>query len=238
MPTPADDVPFAPWPEFREDFSAAWRENRGGKAEHVTLVGPTGQGKSTLALALLKERVRLRKANVVVFGTKPRDATLSKLGWPVIREWPPGYGKEQVIFWPKFGDVRSARSRQRKAFEPVLADIFRDGGRTVYIDEAAYFAKELRLDAIMRQYWTQGRSQNLIVVAGTQRPVDVPRPMFSECSWFIAFRTADEDELKRVSEIGGTDTKLIREVMRTLKPHEFLAVQTRTGTMVRSKVTR
>jgi hypothetical protein len=60
--------------------------------------------------------------------------------------------------------------------------------------------------------------------------------MFSECSWFIAFRTTDEDELRRVSEIGGADTKTLRAIMRKLQPHEFVACQTRTGKMVRSKM--
>ena len=234
----AAEVPFVPWSEFAPSFLAAWPENRNGHAEHLSMVGPTGQGKTTLALELLKERVRLRGASVVILATKPKDPTLSRLGWPIIRTWPPGYGKEQVIYWPHFGDVRTAATRQRRAIEPVLADIFADGGRTVYIDEVAYFAETLKLDRVLKHFWGQGRSQNLLMVAGTQRPVMVPRAMFSECSWFVAFRTADEDELRRVGEIGGTDSRLIREAMRTLKPHEFLVCRTRTGEMIRSKYVR
>jgi hypothetical protein len=235
--TAAEQVPFAEWSEFLESFMAAWPANAGGQAEHVTLIGPTKQGKTTLALALLDERRRRRDAHIVIFATKPRDPTLTKLGWPVIREWPPGYGQRAVIFWPRFSkDVRQAAYYQRRAFDPVLADVFHDGNRVVYFDEAFYFTDVLGLGGTMRQFWTQGRSVNLIVVAGTQRPRGVPREMFSEASWFIAFRTADEDELRRVSEIGGVDTRTLREVMRTLKPHEFVAVRTRTGEMVRSMV--
>jgi hypothetical protein len=235
----AEQVPFAPWREFHAEFQAAWPANVGGAAEHVTLIGPTKQGKTTLALSIIKERARLRDAHVVVLATKPNDPTLRGLGWPVLREWPPGYGQRQVIFWPRFPkDVRQAAIVQRMAFDPVLADIFADGKRVVYVDEAFYMTDVLKLESTMRQFWTQGRSNDLIVVAGTQRPRNVPREMFSECSWFFAFRTADEDELRRVGEIGGVDSKSLREVMRTLKPHEFVAVRTRTGEMVRSMVTR
>jgi DNA helicase HerA-like ATPase len=233
----AEAVPLVPWRSFLADFMTSWPANAKGQAEHVTFVGPTKQGKTTLALEILKERARIRDAHIVVLATKPRDLTLSRLGWPVIRQWPPGYGQKQVIFWPRFAkDVRRAAYAQRLAFDPVLADIFADGNRVVYIDEAFYFTDTLGLGSTLKQYWTQGRSVNLIVVAGTQRPRGVPREMFSEASWFFAFRTADEDELRRVSEIGGVDTRWLREVMRTLKPHEFVAVQTRTGVMVRSMV--
>jgi hypothetical protein len=235
--TLSEVIPFVEWEAFLERFMSEWAPNTGGQAEHVSMVGPTKQGKTTLALALLKERVRMRDSAVVVLGTKPKDPTLTRLGWPVVRTWPPGYGKEQVIFWPRFGDVRTAAMRQRIAFEPMLAEVFAEGRRTVYIDEAAYFS-QLRLDPMLMQYWQQGRSVDLLVMAGTQRPSRVPRAMWSECSWFFAFRTPDEDELKRVGEIGGTDARLIRETVRSLPPHEFLCVRTRTGDMMRSKVRR
>ena len=233
--SPSLEVPFVGWDEFLPAFMSAWSENRSGKAEHLTMVGPTGQGKTTLAIELLKERVRLFGSHVVIMATKPKDLTLTKLGWPIIREWPPGYGQEHVIYWPRFGDVRSAAGRQRKAFEHTMAEIFADGGRTVFIDEVAYFANTLKMERMLNMFYQQGRSLNLLVVSGTQRPRAVPRTMFSEASWFIAFRTADEDELRRVGEIGGTDSNAIRAAMRSLKPHEFLMVRTRTGEMVRSK---
>lgn len=234
-----DEVPFAPWDEFLREFEEQWPANTKGQAEHVTMIGPTRQGKTTLSLVLVSERARLRDAHVVILATKPNDPTLKAMGWPIIREWPPSYGQKQVIYWPRFPkDVRKAAMIQRMAFDPVLADIFADGKRVVVIDEAWYFTDVLKLEHTLTQFWTQGRSNDLIVVAGTQRPVKVPRSMFSECSWFFAFRTADEDELRRVGEIGGVDSKRLREVIRGLQPHEFVCCRTRTGEMVRSMVSR
>jgi len=234
-------APWVEWPRFAVAFQTAWAENQKGKAQHVTLVGPNGQGKSMLALEIIRERARLRGSHCVVIATKPRDRTLSSLGrkpgWSIVRKWPPSYGQERVIFWPPFGDVRTVTGRHQEIMNETLADIFHEGNRVVYFDEAYYMAQDLDCEPIMRKMWQMGRSQNLVVVAGTQRPVAVPRPMFSECSWFFAFRTTDEDELRRVSEIGGADTRTLREIMRTLRPHEFVACQTRTGRMVRSKMT-
>lgn len=235
-----EQAPWVAWSIFEPEFQARWDVNRKGKAQHVTLVGPNGQGKSMLALQLVKERARLREASVVVIATKPRDRTLAKLGrqpgWYIIRRWPPGYGQDCVIYWPPFGDVRTVTERHREVVNETLAEIFHEGHRVVYFDEAYYVAGDLDAEPIMRKMWQMGRSQDIIVVAGTQRPVAVPRAMFSECSWFFAFRTTDEDELRRVSEIGGADTRTLRAIMRTLKPHEFVACQTRTGRMVRSKM--
>jgi len=233
-------APWVEWSTFEPEFLSAWRENDKGKAQHVTLVGPTSQGKSTLALRLIRERARLRGSHVVVFATKPRDRSLSALGrqpdWYIIRKWPPSYGQERVIFWPPFGDVKSVTNRHREVMGDVLADVFHEGNRVIYFDEAYYMAQDLDAEPIMRKMWQMGRSQNLIVVAGTQRPVAVPRPMFSECAWFFAFRTSDDDELRRVGELGGTDSKMLRGIIRSLGEHEFVVCQTRTGRMVRSKM--
>lgn len=237
-----DDVPVVPWSEFLPSFIEAWPENTRGKAEHVTLIGPTGQGKSVLGLALLDARGKARDASEVILATKPRDRALDALArqpdWHKISKWPPGYGQDRVIFWPRFGDVGTVSARHAAIFRDVLEDIFHERNRVVYLDEAYYLSDDLRLKDLLTKFWQMGRSQNIILVAGTQRPVAVPRPMFSECSWFFAFRTADEDELRRVSEIGGVDNRKLREVIRALRPHEFVCVQTRTSRMVRSMVER
>lgn len=56
------------------------------QGEHITVVGPTDYGKTTLVIVLLEER-----DYVVFFATKPRDETISALegqGYYFTRDWP------------------------------------------------------------------------------------------------------------------------------------------------------
>ena len=195
------------WPLFAELFR---REHRQG--EHVSLVGQTGSGKTVLGLALCsiigsRKGRDGRPARVVVLATKPRDDTLRALGWPILKDWPPAYGQEHAIVWPKSGAPSSRARRLRAVYGPLLDTIYHEGGQTVYIDEAAYFERPvpygLGLAGTMEDLWTTGRSLKLTLVAGTQRPRNVSRSMWSEPSWVCIFPPDDLDDLKRVAELTG-----------------------------------
>src|SRR4051812_10004575 len=91
------------WESFAPMFKSAQKQG-----EHVSIVGQTGSGKSVPGLSLCKligsrpGRDR-RPSRVVVLATKPRDDTVSSLGWPVVKKWPPSYGQEHCIVWPRGG---------------------------------------------------------------------------------------------------------------------------------------
>jgi energy-coupling factor transporter ATP-binding protein EcfA2 len=216
------------------------------QGEHVSLVGPTGSGKSTAAVALLQVLAKRkatdgRPARVTALGTKPQDRTLETLqraGWPRITRWPPPYGQEHVIVWPPYGDPENAAVRHRRVFRPLLQQIFKEGGQTVYVDEAAYFEEwppeGLGLRAVMSQYWREARSNDLTLVAATQRPRNVTRSMWSESTWLLIFKPRDEDDLKRVAQLSGAKADVLA-VVPELDKHEFLLVH-RGGELLVSKV--
>ena len=225
----------ADWDSFLTEFTLLHKSG-----EHVSIIGPTGQGKTTLARELLKARALNREAYVVVIVTKKKDDNLKAWGWPIVKAWPPGYGQNQVLLWPPYGDdPEKAPARQRRTIAPAMRQIFNDGARVVYLDEVWYLDKKMKLGEMVDQFLTQGRSMELTVVAGTQRPVNVPRTVFSEPSWLFFFKTRDVDELRRVGEIGGgSDTAQVRTEITKLKKYEFLCVRKDTGEMVKSKVKR
>src|SRR6185437_14377615 len=128
------------WDKFARIFAKNHRQG-----EHVSIVGPTGSGKTVLELSLCivisKRRGRNgRPASVVVIPTKPRDKTVTTMlrDWPVIKKWPPAYGQEHCIVWPRSSDPEMAAKQQRAIIRPLLKTIYHEGGQTVGIDEAGY----------------------------------------------------------------------------------------------------
>jgi hypothetical protein len=207
------------------------------QGEHVSLVGPTGTGKSVTGIEICRvigarKAADRRPARVIVLADKPRDDTIMRLhtkyGWPIIKEWPPAYGQEHAIIWPRTADENT----QRAIFRPVLAAVYQEGGQAVYIDEAAYFSDSppdgLGLRGQLGKFWRAARSNKAAVIAGTQRPCSVPRLMWSEPSWVFIFAVEDEEDLKRVAQLSGQNLAVWSTVPH-LGGHEFLCIQRQRG---------
>lgn len=235
-------VPFAPWAEVADELVGQWAQG-----EHFTILGPTGEGKTHLEIDLLERRAKARRSHTVFLETKPKDATISGLGWPIIRkreQWPPGYGQTRVVVWPPYGRQETHVARQRAVFKPVLDDIFHDGHRTVAFDELTDFSDHPRdggygLSSTVSEFYRKGRSNGITTMGTTQRPRNAPRAAFSECRWFASFIITDDDDLRRVGELGGrVDKAVLRAVIRSLGEHEFVLVRVRSGEAVRSRVER
>lgn len=229
-------VHVLPWDQFSEMFR---RDHKPG--EHIAAVGPTGSGKSVLLLSLCKligsrTAKDRRPARVVVMATKPRDDTIRTIlpesGWPIIKKWPPSYGQEHCIVWPRKGAPSAIARIQRRTFGPLLDVIFQEGGQTVCIDEAGYFEDPLPdglgLSTTMKQYWTVARANTITMVAGTQRPRHVTLSMWTEPSWVIVFTPEDEQDLKRVAELSGAKDAVM-EIVPQLGGHEFLCIRRQRG---------
>lgn len=216
------------WGEFSAMFLDGHKQG-----EHIAIVGQTGSGKTVLGLSLCealgsRKTKNGRPAHVVVLVTKPRDDSVKKLGWPVIKEWPPAYGQEHCVVWPKAGAASGRAVRLRGVYQPLLDKIYSEGGQTVYIDEAAYFERGLPnglgLGGTMEEFWTTARSSKLTLIGGTQRPRHVTRSMWSEPSWVFVFPPDDIDDLKRVAELSGRRQEVM-EVAERLDGHEFLCIR-------------
>lgn len=228
-PDTAESIPRVAWADMAASISEHFEQG-----QHIAVVGPTGSGKTVLCtelVTLLGARLAAdgRPARVVALGTKPRDRSLSALkrrGFVQIKKWPPSYAQEHVIVWPKYGDPDTAKERQSRVFRALLNRIFAEGGQTVYIDELATFSdpppEGLGLSRLMNEYFTNARALDISVIAGTQRPRNVPRSMWSEPSLVFIFTPDDDDDLKRVAEIGRKQQVL--DAVPHLAEHEFLAV--------------
>jgi energy-coupling factor transporter ATP-binding protein EcfA2 len=226
----APPVPRLAWAEFWRRF--AWEQG-----EHVSLIGPTGCGKSTLGLALLPFR-----KSVVILGTKPRDAVLDRLvrtkQYRRLREFQPRPGERRVILWPTLRDPADV-STQRDVLADAFRSIFHSGGWCVYADEARYLCEFLRLEAYLQLLWQQGRSLGISLVANVQRPAGMPLELYNQATHLFLWRETDRVNLTRLGGLGGeVDSTLIRREVTTLSRHEFLYLNTRTGAVARSRVER
>jgi energy-coupling factor transporter ATP-binding protein EcfA2 len=216
------------------------------QGEHVAVIGPTGTGKTTLALVLSEARAARRESHVVILASKAKDDTLTafarRYGWHRIREWPPDYEdrvRRRVILWPSFEAHRKETTeqrlqRQRRIFRHALDRILREGGWTVYVDEAIFFTETLNLRRTFDEYWHTARSSHISMIAASQGTTWVPRAMMTQQSWVFAFRPRQESVARDIADIAG-DRKF-EDVLLGLRRHEFLVVETVTGEAYVSKV--
>lgn len=225
----AEQIPEITWADFNRGFD--WRQG-----EHVSLIGPTGSGKTTLMNTFLE-----RRALVCAFANKPKDETMDQLakrpGWKVVSKFP-GYSEDdkRIILWPKGKSIADFQEVQSRAYYDALSKIWDIGYYCVAFDEVRYICENLKLKKWMELYWMQARSLKISVVAGTQRPAYVPLTMFDQATHLFFWCDNDERNLNRIGGLGATNSKLIREVVSHLPPRTVLYLNTRTGYMCQTKV--
>lgn len=224
----SDLAPFVPWEELPALMD--WRQG-----EHVSLIGPTGCGKTRLGLRLVEHRTATSAAwHSVAIGTKPKDSTLAQLvrrresRWLKVTAWPPPPGARRVVLWPRWRSSRDD-ARQREVIAEAIEGMFSTGGWCLFADEVSYLARMLGLTRELEHVWQQGRSLGLSLVAATQRPAWVPRALYSEAAHVFLWRLSDDEDRRRVSGIGGAPSATVRSVIATLPRYTALYVNARTG---------
>lgn len=221
-------VPRFPWDKFVRDI-LQWRQG-----EHVGLIGPTGSGKTTMLDNLLPLH-----PFVVVFATKPADPMMDALirqGYLKMSRWeykdPTQFPRR--VLWPDARRIDS-HALQKEVFTHAMGAIYREGGWTVAIDETWWLSQQLKMDTEIRTYLLQARSLNISLLCGTQRPVWVPREIYTASTHLFFWRVNDETDLMSISGIGWRSSGLIRETVANLEAFQCLYVNTRTGYMCRTR---
>ncbi len=200
--------------EFSEWWAKHWEPG-----QHVAYVGPTGTGKTTAAVTMLKPR-----KYVLALDPKGGDDTLRKLGFPRLSKWPPPRS-----FWRDVEEGKPMRRivgavcRRTEDYGPLAAqlkacvdDVFAAGGFTLYVDELEIAARFMRLAATIELFLIAARNKGISVVTAFQRPAYVPTTASSQTSWFATFYTRDTDVVGRLAEMAGRPKHEMRGMVRGL----------------------
>lgn len=210
--------------------------------EHVTILAPSGGGKTHLAYELLDVTAHPRlQATVIVM--KPRDETVDKftkrLGFKVIRDWPPskikGAFMEKVrgyTLWPRHAaEPEVTEAKQYAIFRRAILDNYNHAvsrnsdGKIIFADEVVSLIEVLGLTNVLKTVWRMGRSAGSGLWTTSQQPAWIPRNAYQAHHLFIGLET-DEDVQKRYGEIGGgIDKYLVKALVSNLKLRQFVYIR-------------
>jgi len=210
--------------------------------EHVTFIGPTNSGKTTVAFEML-DRVATPELPAVVLVLKPKDSTVDdqarRLGFRKTERWPPATSREWRpwkssfssklrgwVFWPRqsLRDIRRDDKMLSYEFGRAITDCYRAGDRIVFVDEAHSVQNDLKLRPEMDAVLMRGRSLGCGGWFATQRPRNVTLNMYSQAEHLVLFRTPDERDADVYRQIGGVDPDVVAEAVWGLERFEFVYI--------------
>lgn len=202
--------------------------------EHVTILGPTGWGKTYLGFQLL-EPWCTPTAPGIILQMKARDDTVKKFAkknrfrtvpmWPaspsVFNPRPAGY-----VVKPRFThDPDIDNPTQYSAFRHAMVQAMKHGrGVKVFVDESADMC-DIGLEKQMNHMLRQARSLKAGFWSATQRPFNAPQMAYGGANHLFIGNDPDKRSRDRYSEISGIDPKIIVGATLGLSHHEWLYIR-------------
>ena len=215
------------WQEFMAWFGKKWKQG-----EHMALVAPTGEGKTTTITQLFS----LRKW-VMAIDAKGGDTTLSQLlhhGYVRITTWPPPRdiqediedGRPTKLLVGLNRPTTSQLPRHKAVIQGALTEAFDAGGWTVAIDELQMTTdrRMLNLGAMVERHLILARDRKSSLVTAYQRPAWVPKSAAQMSTWFMVYYTRDLDAISDLAHEAGRSPAELRGAIRALGdiPHAAL----------------
>lgn len=160
--------------------------------ERAVFVGATGTGKTTLAKGLLYGRNRLAVLD-------PKRTFTLPGSWGATTYFDFGsfsghdYGDGPAIYRP-------TDDEEAELAEDFFRHVFNEANIMVYVDEAASITTPQRIARHYGRCLREGRERNIGTWSATQRPVFLPRVIFTESEHLFIFRLRHPDDRSRMAD--------------------------------------
>jgi hypothetical protein len=220
-------VVAVPWETFRRWFKDTWQPG-----QHVALIGPTGEGKSTFAVGILADRKW-----VLALDPKGGDKTLSESGFQAIYAWPPSSRTRDEIADGKPARLIVSGSVRTDADLAKLVDLMKkttagvraEGGWTLYADEFQLLAdrRMYGLDKQIEALLVAARARGTSVVTSFQAPAWVPKAATRQATFCVIWPTRDVDMIKTVAQSMGRTWQEVVAAVHELPPFHSLVIPKR-----------
>lgn len=206
--------------------------------DHVTFLGPTQSGKTTLAFQML-DRVISGRHPAVAMVMKPRDPVPARWGkaiglrrvahWPPLTSWWPWAKPRGWLLWPRHSfEPDDDDARMYAEFRRAILGNYKQGNRITFGDEVWGLAVQLGLTRELETVWSRGASMGNGLWTASQRPRNVPLMAYSQAEHVLMSHTPDKQDRDRYAEIGGVDPDMVRAITARLPKYHWLYVR-RTG---------
>lgn len=234
-----------PWNEFLQYMAWAWKPG-----QHIAMIGPTGEGKTTLAAGLLSLRNW-----VLALDPKGEDETLSASGYERITHLP---NEQRDIFaqigfrmrhwaaarqWDdihqRIAEGRPARvivggpartTEQDAANQDLMRRSFayarEAGGWTVYVDEFELISSQrmFRLGPQVERMLISARRDKTSVITSFQAAAWVSKHATRQARFAVIWPTGDRDMIESVARSMGRDKRELAAAVDELPPYHVCVV--------------
>jgi hypothetical protein len=212
--------------------------------QHVVFAGPTQNGKTELAFALL-EYTATPEIPAYVAVSKPRDPVTSKwgakLGYrrsgtypppPKIKELSKDHRPAGYLIWPDMSTSGTAVGNAANVTRDLINGVYADGSKGkkcfLILDDTVTKSKVLGLDKEMVMVLTMAGAMGIGGWTFVQKPTGAGETAlwsFSQSDHIFIARDPDKRNRERYTEIGGFDSKEVERVTMTLKTYQFLYLE-------------
>jgi hypothetical protein len=212
--------------------------------QHVVFAGPTQNGKTELAFAIL-EFTATPEIPAYVSVSKPRDPVTSKwgkkLGYRSTPVFPPSPKMKEMfkdgkpsgyLIWPDMSDSETAVHNASESTRQLINGVYTDGakGKKCYLilDDTVTKSKLLGLDKEMTMILTMSGAMGIGGWFFVQKPTGAGNTAlwsFSQSDHLFVARDPDKRNRERYTEIGGFDSKEVERITLTLERYQFLYLE-------------